>query len=103
MKTFISTIKPLSELASATEELRAKILKPFRISRAKLNAQLKITEYEEELVSLEERINEELMKEKMKLETILDLTEEFDLTNRRLEQAQELLSRLFPDTTSSGA
>jgi hypothetical protein len=90
-------IKPFKELVALTKEKLDEALVPLRVRAAKAKAEGEVIKLEEKLISLETKINEACAKKELDFNAIGDMMDEYDLTERRLKQINELVKNLFPE------
>ena len=88
-------MKTYKELVSMTKEKLDEALVPLRVRSAKAKAEGEIVKLEEKLIQLETKINEACAKKELEFNTIGDMMDEYDLTERRLKQIKELVAALF--------
>jgi len=91
-------IKPFKDLVALTKEKLDEALVPLRVRAAKAKAEGEVIKLEEKLISLETKINEACAKKELDFNSIGDMMDEYDLTERRLKQINELVASLFPGT-----
>lgn len=84
------------ELIAMTKEKMDEALIPLRVEAAKNRAQGEVIKLKEKLLSLETQIKEGCAKKDIDFNAICDLMNQYDLTERRLKQINELVASLFP-------
>lgn len=89
-------IKSFRELVSMTKEKLDEAMLPLRIESAKNRAQGEVIKLKEKLINLEQKINEECAKKDVDFNKAGDLMDEYELTERRLNQINRLVDSLFP-------
>ena len=89
-------MKTFRELVSMTKEKLDEALIPLRVEGAKNRAQGEIIKLKENLISIEQKLNDECAKKDIDFNKAGDLMDEYDLTERRLNQITALVSDLFP-------
>lgn len=89
-------IKPFKELMALTKEKLDEALIPLRVRAAKAKADGEVIKLEEALIQLETRINEHCAKKELDFVTITNMIDEYELTERRLNQINKLVASLFP-------
>lgn len=89
-------IKPFYELIKLSKEALDEALLPLRIRAAKARAETEKIKIEERLIKLETQINEACADKDINFIHIIDTIDEYELTERRLKQINELVSKLFP-------
>jgi len=90
-------LKTFKELVSLTKEKLDEALIPLRVEAAKNRAQGEVIKLKEKMIGLEARINEACAKKDIDFNTVGDLMDEYDLTERRLKQIEGLVAALFPE------
>lgn len=90
-------VKSFKELISMTKEKLEESMIPFRVRTAKAKAEMIKVELETKLVELETKINEQCAQKEINFPKIADLVDEYELTERRLNQITSLVSKLFPE------
>jgi len=90
-------IKPFKELVAMTKEKLDEALVPLRVRSAKAKSESEVIKLEEKLIGLETKINEACSKKELDFNGIGDLMDEYDITERRLNQIRELVAALFPE------
>lgn len=90
-------MKSYKELVAFTKEKLDEALVPLRVRAAKAKAEGEVIKLEEKLISLETQINEQCAKKEIDFNRIGDLMDDYDLTERRLKQINELVTALFPE------
>ena len=89
-------MKTFKELVSMTKEKLDEAMVPLRVRAAKARAEGETIKLEEKMLGLETKINEACATKDIDFNKIGDLMDEYDLTERRLKQINELISALFP-------
>lgn len=90
-------IKPFKDLVALTKEKLDEALVPLRVRAAKAKAEGEVIKLEETLISLETKINEACAKKELDFNSIGDLMDDYDITERRLTQIKGLVEALFPE------
>lgn len=90
-------IKPFKELVALTKEKLDEAMVPLRVRAAKAKAEGEIIKMEEKMITLETKINEGCSKKELDFNGIGDLMDDYDITERRLNQIRELVAALFPE------
>lgn len=91
-------VKPFKDLISLTKEKLDEAMLPLRVRAAKAKAEGEIIKLEEKLLGLEAKIHEACAKKELDFNTIGDLMDDYDLSERRLKQIKDLVSALFPES-----
>jgi hypothetical protein len=89
-------LKSFQELIAMSKEALDTALIPLRVEAAKNRAQGEVIKLKEKLLNLETRINEACAKKDIDFNSVGDLMDEYDLTERRLKQIEGLVTALFP-------
>lgn len=90
-------IKSFKELVTLTKEKLDEQMVPLRIRSAKAKAESEKIKLEEKLISLETKIHEGCATKDINFVSVADLMDEYDLTERRLNQINNLVAQLFPE------
>lgn len=90
-------LKPFKELVAMTKEKLDEAMLPLRVRAAKAKAEGEVIKLEEKLLTLEGKINEACAQKELDFSKIGDLMDEYDLTERRLKQINDLVTALFPE------
>jgi len=90
-------MKTFKELVSMTKEKLDEALVPLRVRAAKAKAESAVIKLEEKMISLETKIHEACAKKELDFNSIGDMMDEYDLTERRLKQINDLCLALFPE------
>lgn len=89
-------IKSFKTLVSMTKEKLDEALIPLRVRGAKAKAESEKIKLEEKMIALETQINELCAAKELNFVFIADKMDEYDLTERRLNQITNLVAQLFP-------
>lgn len=89
-------IKSFKTLVSMTKEKLDEALIPLRVRGAKAKAESEKIKLEEKLIALETQINELCAAKELNFVFIADKMDEYELTERRLNQITNLVAQLFP-------
>ena len=89
-------LKPFRELVALSKEKLDEALIPLRVRAAKAKAEGEVIKMEESLIKLETCINEMCAQMELNFVSITDKIDEYELTERRLKQIQQLVAELFP-------
>lgn len=89
-------LKPLKEILSSTKEKIDEALAPVRARQIKSAADVRSAQLEEKLLTLERQITEACSTKDINFDKVLDLMDEYDLTERRIKQLKQLADQLFP-------
>lgn len=90
-------LKPFKELVAMTKEKLDEAMLPLRVRAAKAKAEGEVIKLEEKRLTLEGKINEACAQKELDFNKIGDLMDEYDLTERRLKQINDLVAALFPE------
>lgn len=91
-------IKPFKELITLTKEKLEESMIPLRVRSAKAKAEIIKVELETKLADLEMKINEKAAQKDIEFLKVIELVDEYELTERRLRQVTGLVTQLFPDS-----
>lgn len=89
-------VKPFAELIKMTKEALDDALLPLRVRAAKARAETERIKLEEQLISQEARIHEACADKDINFIRVSNMIDEYELTERRLKQINELVANLFP-------
>lgn len=89
-------IKSFKTLVSMTKEKLDEALIPLRVRGAKAKAESEKIKLEEKMIALETQINELCAAKELNFVFIADKMDEYELTERRLNQITNLVAQLFP-------
>lgn len=84
-----------SDLLKLGQEKLDELKVPFQVRKAHKQLEKEIIEIEEEIASLELKVEEAKGKHPFELDTILDAIDDLAIQNRKLQQAKELMTELF--------
>lgn len=90
-------LKPYKDLLAMTKEKIEEAMLPLRVRSAKARADGEVIKLEEKMITLEAKINEACAKKDIDFNAITDMLDDYDLTERRLKQINELVTALFPE------
>lgn len=90
-------LKPLKEILLSTKEKLDEALAPVRARQIKSQADVRCAQLEEQLLTLERRITEACSTKDINFDRVLDMMDDYDLTERRVKQLKQLVSQLFPE------
>ena len=91
-------IKSFKELITLTKEKLEESMIPLRVRSAKAKAEIIKVELETKLADLEMKINEKAAQKDIEFLKVIELVDEYELTERRLKQVTGLVTQLFPDS-----
>lgn len=91
-------VKSFKELISMTNEMLDSAMVPMRVRAAKAKAEMVKIKLEEQLITLEAKINELCAKKEPNFEEIADRMDEYDLAERRLKQITNIVNQMFPES-----
>lgn len=91
-------IKSFKELITLTREKLEESMIPLRVRSAKAKAEIIKVELETKLADLEMKINEKAAQKDIEFLKVIELVDEYELTERRLKQVTGLVTQLFPDS-----
>lgn len=91
-------VKSFKELITLTKEKLEESMIPLRVRSAKAKAEIIKVELETKLADLEMKINEKAAQKDIEFLKVIELVDEYELTERRLKQVTGLVTQLFPDS-----
>ena len=91
-------VKPLKEILAMTSQATDETLAPIRARQIKANADTTLAKMDEKLVTTERRIHEMCAEKEINFDAVMDLMDEHELTQRRKEQLESIVTNLFPET-----
>ena len=91
-------IKSFKELITLTKEKLEESMIPLRVRSAKAKAEIIKVELETKLADLEMKIDEKAAQKDIEFLKVIELVDEYELTERRLKQVTGLVTQLFPDS-----
>ncbi|HNV67897.1 MAG TPA: hypothetical protein PKN60_12330 [Bacteroidales bacterium] len=91
-------VKSFKELITLTKEKLEESMIPLRVRSAKAKAEIIKVELETKLADLEMKINEKAAQRDIEFLKVIELVDEYELTERRLKQVTGLVTQLFPDS-----
>lgn len=89
-------LKSFKELVSMTKEALDVALLPMKERTAKAKAEIIKIELETKMLELEQKINKACAQGEPNFNSIVDLMDEYALTERRLDQINQVVTQLFP-------
>jgi len=90
-------LKPFAEILSMTKEGIDKALAPIRAKQVKMRAELELAKIDEQLISLEGKIQEACTSKDVNFDTLLSKLDEHAMAERRKKQFQKIITELFPE------
>lgn len=90
-------LKPFREVIAMSKEKLDEALAPIRAKQVKMQAELKMAELDEQVVSLEAQTQELCAQKQIDFERLLGLMDKADLIERRRKQYRKVLEELFPE------
>lgn len=91
-------IKSFKELVSLTKEKLDEAMVPLHVRAAKAKAEQELVKLESKMIQLETDINKLCAEKELNFEKITDKIDEYELTERRLNQVKKLVNQLFPES-----
>lgn len=89
-------VKSFREVLTLSKEKLDEALAPIRARSAKAKAGMYTATLEEKLVNTERQINEACAEKDLDFDKIIGLIDTYELTERKLEQANNIVTQLFP-------
>ena len=89
-------LKSFRELVAMTKEALDEALLPMRERTAKAKAEIIKIELETKMLELEQKINKACAQGEPNFNTIVDLMDEYAISERRLSQITNIVNQLFP-------
>lgn len=89
-------VKPYKELVALTKEKFDEAMAPIRARSAKAKAELEIAKQQEKLIGLETEIQKLCAEKELDFQNIANKLDQYELTERRLKQIENLVTALFP-------
>ena len=96
-------LKPLHEILAGGQKVIDEVMAPLRERKVRAQAESKLVELDERMITLEKQINEAVMSEQINFDKALDLMDDYKLAERRRDQLQAMVGELFPIKTSKPA
>lgn len=90
-------LKPFREVIAMSKEKLDEALAPIRAKQVKMQAELKMAELDEQVVSLEAQTQELCSQKQIDFDKLLGLMDKADLIERRRKQYRKVLEELFPE------
>lgn len=90
-------LKPFREVIAMSKEKLDEALAPIRAKQVKMQAELKMAELDEQVVSLEAQTQELCAQKQIDFDKLLALMDKADLIERRRKQYRKVLEELFPE------
>jgi 3-isopropylmalate dehydratase small subunit len=90
-------LKPFKDLIAMSKEKLDEALAPIRARQVKTQAELKLAEIDEKIVTKETEVQELCTGKSIDFETLLKTLDDIALLERRKKQYDKVLSELFPD------
>lgn len=90
-------LKPFREVIAMSKEKLDEALAPIRAKQVKMQAELKMAELDEQVVSLEAQTQELCAQKQIDFDKLLGLMDKADLIERRRKQYRKVLEELFPE------
>jgi len=90
-------LKPFREVIAMSKEKLDEALAPIRAKQVKMQAELKMAELDEQVVSLEAQTQELCTQKQIDFDKLLGLMDKADLIERRRKQYRKVLEELFPE------
>lgn len=87
----------LRTILAASKEKVDEMLAPVRIRQVRAKAELEVSKLEEKLITTERKIVESVAKKEIDFAAVLKDMDEYDLTQRQINQMRQLVDGLFPD------
>jgi len=72
------------------------VLAPLRIMKARKQAELEMAKLEEEIATLQAKIQEVCMQKEINFAALISLQDALALTERKKKQYQQILTEMFP-------
>lgn len=94
-------LKPFAEILVMTKQAIDEALAPVRARHVKAKATVEVSKLEERQIKLEREINELCTQPDISFDRVLDKIDEYELTERRIKQFNQLVSDLFPTEVQS--
>lgn len=89
-------LKPFKEILKMSKEKLDEAMAPIRAHKVKTQAQLKVAELDEKLVSLEAEIQEMCAKKEIDFDALIKKLDEAAIMERRKKQYDRIVRELFP-------
>lgn len=90
-------LKPFKEIIAMTKELKDAALAPVRARQVKTQAELKMAEIEEKIITKETEVQEMCSEKVIDFDKLLNKLDEIALLERRQRQYKKVLGELFPE------
>jgi 3-isopropylmalate dehydratase small subunit len=90
-------LKPFKDLIAMSKEKLDEALAPIRARQVKTQAELKLAEIDEKIVTKETEVQELCTGKSIDFETLLKTLDDIAILERRKKQYDKVLSELFPD------
>jgi spermidine synthase len=90
-------LKPFKDLIAMSKEKLDEALAPIRARQVKTQAELKLAEIDEKIVTKETEVQELCTGKTIDFEKLLKTLDDIALLERRKKQYDKVLSELFPD------
>jgi 3-isopropylmalate dehydratase small subunit len=90
-------LKPFKDLIAMSKEKLDEALAPIRARQVKTQAELKLAEIDEKIVTKETEVQELCTGKSIDFEKLLKTLDDIALLERRKKQYDKVLSDLFPD------
>jgi 3-isopropylmalate dehydratase small subunit len=90
-------LKPFKDLIAMSKEKLDEALAPIRARQVKTQAELKLAEIDEKIVTKETEVQELCTGKSIDFEKLLKTLDDIALLERRKKQYDKVLSELFPD------
>ncbi len=87
----------------STDDAKKALKVPFQVRKDKKKLESWIIDREEEVATLELKIQDNKSNDNLEINKILDSIDELVLAKRRLEQGQKLLKELFVDNVTTNS
>ena len=90
-------LKPFKEVIAMSKEKLNEALAPIRARKIKTQAEMKKSEIDEKIITLESEIQEMCTTVEINFDSLFDKLDKIGLLERRKKQYDKVLSELFPD------
>jgi spermidine synthase len=90
-------LKPFKDLIAMSKEKLDEALAPIRARQVKTQAELKLAEIDEKIVTKETEVQELCTGKSIDFEKLLKTLDDIAILERRKKQYDKVLSELFPD------